>query len=153
MRLFNFVYPIKSLKYIFSNMKDNLSPFDSKNKWKDKVILIVEDNETSYFLLNEILEETGAQLLRAENGEEALEVVKKRPEINLVIMDILLPVMNGIDATKQIKQIRKDLPVIAQTANAMSDDRSKYINAGCDDYIAKPINLNEFMQIISRFLN
>lgn len=134
-------------------MNDNSTYFEQTDKWKNKVILIVEDNETSYFLLKEILEDTGVQLLRTENGEEALEMVKKRPEIDLVIMDILLPVMNGIEATKKIKQIRKDLPVIAQTANAMFDDRSKYINAGCDDYISKPINLSELMQIISKFLD
>ena len=123
-----------------------------EDKWKDKVILIAEDVATNYILLQKFLRKTGANLIWAKNGQEAVDECRKNQNIDLVLMDIRMPIMNGIDATKQIKLINKDLPVIAQTAYAMDGDSDRSRQAGCDDYISKPIILNEFMAMIEKYL-
>ena len=122
------------------------------DKWKDKVILIAEDVATNYILLQKFLRKTGAHLIWAKNGQEAVDECRNNQNIDLVLMDIRMPVMNGIDATKQIKLINRDLPVIAQTAYAMDGDGERSRQAGCDDYISKPIILNDFMEIIEKYL-
>ena len=122
------------------------------DKWKDKVILIAEDVATNYILLQKFLRKTGAQLIWAKNGQEAVDECRNNQNIDLVLMDIRMPVLNGIDATKQIKLINRDLPIIAQTAYAMDGDGERSRQAGCDDYISKPIILNDFMAIIEKYL-
>jgi signal transduction histidine kinase/CheY-like chemotaxis protein len=122
------------------------------DKWKNKVILIAEDVATNYILLQKFLKKTGANLIWAKNGQEAVDECRRNKNIDLVLMDIRMPVMNGIDATKQIKAINNDLPVIAQTAYAMDGDGERSRQAGCDDYISKPIILNEFMAMIEKYL-
>ena len=92
------------------------------------------------------------QIIRAVNGEEAIQQIEDNLKIRLVLMDIKMPVMNGFDATRQIKQLRPDLPVIAQTAYASEEDRQKSLGAGCDDYISKPINKELLMSIIRKFV-
>jgi signal transduction histidine kinase len=122
------------------------------DKWKDKVILIAEDVATNYILLQKFLRKTGATLIWAKNGQEAVDECRTNNHIDLVLMDIRMPIMNGIDATKQIKAINIDLPVIAQTAYAMDGDGERSRQAGCDDYISKPIILSEFMAMIEKYL-
>jgi hypothetical protein len=122
------------------------------DKWKDKVILIAEDVATNYILLQKFLRKTGATLIWAKNGQEAVDECRTNNNIDLVLMDIRMPIMNGIDATKQIKAINIDLPVIAQTAYAMDGDGERSRQAGCDDYISKPIILSEFMAMIEKYL-
>ncbi|MFO7656590.1 MAG: response regulator, partial [Bacteroidales bacterium] len=120
--------------------------------WPDKAVLVVEDDEQSYHFLQELLKRTGVKVTRARNGLEAIEIVKNTTAIDLVLMDIQLPKMNGYDATKEIKKIRKNLPVIAQTAYAMSGDREKSILSGCDDYIAKPLSIETLLPKINQFM-
>ena len=106
---------------------------------KGKKILIVEDDFSSRLYLNKILEKSGAELFNAFNGQEAIEVVLNIPDIDLILMDIQLPVMNGYDSTIAIKKIRKDIIIIAQTAYGLLGDEEKIIDSGFDDYIIKPI--------------
>jgi two-component system, cell cycle response regulator DivK len=120
-------------------------------RWSDKIILVAEDIELNYMYIHEILEPTGAIIIHAENGKKAVDYCFNNENIDLVLMDILMPVMNGYDATKQIKSFRKDIPVIAQTAYALTEDRGKALKAGCDDFIAKPIGRNELLRKIDRF--
>jgi len=103
--------------------------------WSDKMILIAEDDDNNYFFLKSALKPTRLNLKRAINGKDAVEIIKNDKEKNfqLVLMDIQMPVMNGYESTAQIKRIRKDLPVIAQTAYAMSGEKEKSKKAGCDD--------------------
>jgi CheY-like chemotaxis protein len=122
------------------------------DKWKDKVILIAEDVATNYILLQKFLRKTGATLIWAKNGQEAVDECRTNNNIDLVLMDIRMPILNGIDATKQIKEININLPVIAQTAYAMDGDGERSRQAGCDDYISKPIILSEFMAMIEKYL-
>jgi len=121
-------------------------------EWSNLTILIVEDNLISFTLLEISLRKTGCSIIHADNGKSAVDMVKENPEINLVLMDIQLPIMNGYEATREIKKLRPDLPVIALTANALDDDRMKCINAGCSDYITKPILLNKILPTIETYL-
>ena len=125
----------------------------SKNYiWRGKVILIAEDEEVNYNLLETILLPTKAKILWAHNGVEAIKICKNTPEIDIVLMDIKMPDVNGFEATKRIKKNRKDLPIIAQTAYAMSVDEDNCLRAGCDDYIAKPLRIDDLLNKINNYL-
>ena len=117
-------------------------------QWSGKTILIVEDAPISYELLKKFLKDTEVKILHASNGEEAVDMCISKQEIDLVLMDIQLPIMDGLEATLRIKKFRPELPIIAQTANAMNEDRPNILNAGCNDYISKPINKLELLKKI-----
>ena len=120
---------------------------------KDKTILVVEDDENSFEFLKVILEKSGANTLWSKNGEEAIEQCKQNPKIDLVLMDINMPIMNGYEATREIKKLRPNLPIIAQTAYAMAGDQEKSLEAGCDDYITKPIKQEVLITKIEELLS
>ena len=120
--------------------------------WKNKVILVAEDEEVNFRFLEAVLSRTEVQLINAVNGRQAIDLVKNINKIDLILMDIKMPEMNGYDATREIKKIRPDIPVIAQTAFSMQNDREKSLEAGCDDYIPKPIDIHNLMSKISHFL-
>ncbi|MBA7589636.1 Aerobic respiration control sensor protein ArcB [subsurface metagenome] len=121
--------------------------------WKGKTILIAEDEEANYNLLETILGPTQAKIIRAKTGEDAVRQCYKGSKIDIVLMDIKMPDMNGFEATKEIKAIRKDLPIIAQTAYAMSTDKDQCLQIGCDDYISKPLRIDDLLKKIERFIN
>lgn len=121
--------------------------------WKDKTILIVEDDEISMEFLSELLLPTEIKMLKAINGEQALEVFKSSPDINLVLMDVRLPKINGQQAMLEIKKQNPNLVIIAQTAFAMSGDREKYLELGFDNYLSKPIIMEELFEIIASYFN
>ncbi len=120
--------------------------------WKNKVILVAEDVSNNFLLVKKSLRKTEAELIWAKNGQEAVDEFRKNPNIDLVLMDIRMPIMNGLEATRQIKEINPSIPIIAQTAYAMDGDRERSLSAGCDEYISKPINLKEFIELIAKFL-
>ena len=132
--------------------KDEMKNDPESFSWEDICILVVEDNYVSFKLLEISLGKTGVKIIHADNGQTAIDHVRENPDIDLVLMDIQLPVINGYDATIAIKKFRPDLPVIAQTANAMDDDRLKCLNAGCNDYITKPIVLEKLYRIINDYV-
>jgi PAS domain S-box-containing protein len=115
-------------------------------------ILIAEDDVNSLMFLRTLLELDGLKILEAANGQEAVESVKDHPEISLVLIDMKMPIMNGFEATRLIKQIRPKLPVIAQTAYAFAKDQDEALQAGCDDYISKPIKKQALMDKIHKLL-
>lgn len=116
----------------------------------NNVILIVEDDRTNYLYIN-ILLKSFYTTLHAENGLKAVEIVKKNPEIALILMDVKLPLMNGLDATREIKLLRPELPVIAVTAYAQSNDQVRCFEAGCDEYLPKPISKEILYMKIEKF--
>jgi two-component system, cell cycle response regulator DivK len=124
----------------------------SKN-WKGKVIQLVEDDEVSLEFLKELFEPYKLRLICSYNGQSAIEDCKSNADIELILMDVQLPILNGKDAMKEIKKFRPDLPIIAQTAFAMSGDKERYLQEGFDDYISKPINLQELISLISKYLD
>lgn len=122
------------------------------NEREQKTVLIVEDVYESSELLKILIEGDGYKTIWAKNGQEAVNFCNQNPTINLVLMDINMPVMNGFLATKAIKKFKPDLPIIAQTAYAIAGDREKLIEAGCDDYISKPIKKDELFKKINCLL-
>ena len=130
---------------------DNISNALVQN-WEDKVILVVEDVDTNKIFFDAALRKTKAKILWAKDGQEAIDMFKEN-EIDLVLMDLQLPIMDGYTATRKIKEIDKNIPIIAQTAHVMSGEREKCLEAGCDDYLAKPIRLQILMDTLSKFLN
>nr|MDA3910711.1 response regulator [Bacteroidales bacterium] len=120
---------------------------------KNLKILIVEDDETSDLLITTILEEFGSELLHAKNGLEAIELCRNNPNLDLILMDIKMPEMGGYETTQQIREFNKDVVIIAQTAHALTGDREKSIEAGCNDYISKPINMTQLHELIKKHYN
>ncbi len=120
--------------------------------FKSKTILIVEDDLYSEQVLVELLKTKGANIITAHNGLEALQACKNNPEIDIVLMDIQLPKLDGLEATKRIRKFSPDLAIIAQTANAMSEDKDKALAAGCNDYIAKPIDTQKLIDTLQKYL-
>ena len=123
-----------------------------KSEDEIKTVLIVEDDLINQKYLERILSTKNIHLLDAKTGEKAIELVRQHPGIDLILMDIRLPGMNGYETTKAIKVIKPDMPVIAQTAYAMEDDYSKSLAMGCDDYISKPIDKNVLFEKLNNYL-
>lgn len=120
--------------------------------WSNKTILIVEDDDISMEFLVELLFPTNAKVLTAQDGKKAIEMCRETPSIDLVLMDVRLPIINGREAMIEIKREKPGLIIIAQTAFAMSGDKEKYLESGFDDYISKPIILDEIISKISLHL-
>jgi CheY-like chemotaxis protein/serine phosphatase RsbU (regulator of sigma subunit) len=136
--------------------KINFSKEEVKSKmgydWAGKTILIAEDDESNVLLLRKALEKTNAEIIHAENGKQAIKLFRTNPDIDIILMDIRMPVMDGIEATSQIKQIDPDIPIVVQTAFTMSSEKEKSFKAGCDDYISKPINIKELYATICKHI-
>lgn len=136
-------------------MPEKLADFGNGNELpliQNAHILIAEDDDVNFFVLEEMLQDHVAHIYRAATGNQAVQQVRDNPEINLVLMDIKMPEKNGYEATKEIKEIKPHLPVIAQTAYAFISDKDKAFKSGCDDYISKPISKQELFKIISKHL-
>lgn len=122
------------------------------DKFQDKTILIVEDDPFSIKLLSEYFSGTKATIIHAVNGVEAVDFAKRNPNINLILMDIKLPLKDGIEATKEIRIFREDLPIIAQTACALSSDINLYKTCGLNGYISKPYKKVDILNKVQNFL-
>jgi two-component system, chemotaxis family, sensor kinase CheA len=122
---------------------------------KGKTVLVVDDNALNTFALGNYLEHVGMHVHIAENGAQAIEVLKKNNTIDIVLMDVMMPEMDGYEAISKIKEIgaNPNLPIIAVTAKAMKGDREKCLEAGAMDYISKPLNLKELLEKMVRALN
>jgi PAS domain S-box-containing protein len=119
----------------------------------EATILIAEDDEINFFYLNTlVIRETGAKVLHASNGREAISLFKANPGIALILMDINMPEIDGLEATRQIKLIKKEVPIIAITAYAMSGDEERILAAGCDGYLSKPISKEKFLEKMVEFI-
>jgi CheY-like chemotaxis protein len=126
---------------------------NEKSRYSNQpVLLIAEDDETSFMLLKAYLSKGNYKILRAVNGKQSIELLEKNPDISLILMDLKMPVMDGYEATREIKKSHPGIPIIAQTAYALSGDNQKAIEAGCDDYVTKPINKEELLDKIERTL-
>jgi CheY-like chemotaxis protein len=125
-----------------------------ENSNTTKVILVVEDEEINYLYLETVIRkvEKSIEILHAKNGVEAVEICRARKDINVVFMDIKMPEMNGLEATHIIKEFAPDLKIVAQTAYSTFEDRQNALQAGCDDFIEKPINVELLNQIINNVL-
>jgi PAS domain S-box-containing protein len=152
--VFYFTIPFTSKENELQSNGSNLEYVEThlfQSTWNDKTILIAEDEPVNYLYLQEALKMTGVKFIYAKDGNEAINEFKNNSSINLVLMDIKMPNLNGFEATKKIKKIRKTVPVIAQTAFAMEEDKKICFESGCDDYIAKPIKYNQLITILKKY--
>ena len=139
----------ESKQAIIHNLYDKESVFHSKK------ILLVDDDMRNVFALSKILEDRGMGIIKAENGKVALKMLDIHPDIDMVLMDIMMPEMDGYEAMKRIRSQAKfqKMPVIALTAKAMKDDKQKCIDAGANDYIAKPIDVERMLSLMRVWLS
>ncbi|MFK5856531.1 MAG: PAS domain S-box protein, partial [Bacteroidota bacterium] len=148
--LFYFTLPLAPNIDIANKQVKKHTTVSSSSKLK---ILIAEDEFASKKLLELLLQDISRKTFIAKNGEEAVEVFKNNPDIDLVIMDIGMPIMNGYDATRQIRKLSKDVIIIAHTALTLSNEDKKAIEAGCNEIIRKPLNRDELLSVIYKFTN
>jgi CheY-like chemotaxis protein len=126
---------------------------ENKQNTKNVKVLIAEDDRISFEYLKEVVKGLDVEVLLAKNGKEAINICLNDPDIDIVFMDIKMPEMDGRTATRDIKAIRPDLPVIAQTAYAFNDERDTILHEGFDAYLAKPIQRNDILDILKKFIN
>jgi CheY-like chemotaxis protein len=117
-----------------------------------KTLLIAEDEDSNFMLLEEMFSGLNINIIRAINGLEAIEICKTNKDIDLVLMDIKMPLMDGYEATKQIREFMPDLPIIAQTAYTTDADKNKALTCGCNDFIRKPFKRDSLISKINEQL-
>jgi two-component system chemotaxis sensor kinase CheA len=139
-------------------MSDSSSETKSVEYWKEpgilksKCILVAEDDDTNFYLLKEYLNYTEAEIVWAQNGIEVCQMHKELTNVDIILMDLQMPEMNGIDAMKKIKTDCPEIPIVALTAYAMSGDREAGIKAGFNDYLSKPVSRKILMETILKFV-
>lgn len=148
--VFYFTIPdiVKQAESSESKQSDVITIIEEKRKLK---ILVVDDDDVSEVLLHESIKKISREILQAETGHEAVAIAQNNPDIDLILMDLRMPQMGGYEATQQIRQFNKDVIIIAQTAYVLLNDREKAIEAGCNDYIEKPISKEKLLEMIHRY--
>lgn len=120
--------------------------------WTGKTILLVEDDQPSYVFLKCLVESTNANLLWAKTGKEALDLVQQISKIDLLLPDIKLPDIDGISVVRRMRSEGSTIPVIAQTAFALTPDREKALEGGCNEYMTKPLHREKLFELMSKYL-
>ena len=150
--IFYFTIPYNAVVAERIEIADTDSSVIKESQLKNLNILIAEDDEISYSLLTKSLHDITNEVLHAINGLEAIQACKNNPTLDLILMDIQMPVMNGYEATRHIRQFNNDIIIIAQTAFGLRGDKEKAIEAGCNDYISKPINKESLVALFQKHL-
>ena len=128
------------------------TPAPARYNFSNCTIMIAEDTPYNYEYLHSILQKTGANVIWAKDGIDVLKLYKNS-QVDLILMDIQLPEINGYEATAQIRQSNQSIPIIAQTAYAMSEDRQKCLDSGCNDVLVKPIRMDDVLSTVAKYLN
>ena len=149
---FQFTIPYEQTPYDYHDYSSVVKEHLPEYKWKDKVILIVEDDEVNVRFLEAILQDSDVQILHACNGYQAVQLCKSINKIDLVLMDIKMPEMDGFEATRQIRQFNKKISIIAQTAYILEIDKEQCFAVGCNECITKPIDIKDFLDMVNSFL-
>jgi PAS domain S-box-containing protein len=147
---FYFTLPYQATSYEKENPKETSR--NEKPNWNAKTFLLVEDDPVSMEYLKEALYPTDVNILVAETGHQAMEQFNQHDSLDLILMDIKLPDFSGLEVIKEIRKIDHEIPILAQTAHAMSEDRDKCIQAGADEYISKPISMDGLLSTISKLI-
>lgn len=121
------------------------------NDWENKIVLIAEDEQINYLFLKAVLKPTKAKILWTKTGRETIDVCNSE-DIDIVLMDIKMPDLNGLEATIEIRKSFPNLPIIAQTAYALEEDEEASLKAGCNGYISKPIKPDTLLAMISKYI-
>lgn len=122
-----------------------------KYEWKNKTILVAEDDEGNFFLLRCYLEETNANIIRAFDGQEAIDICKSNTDIDIILMDNRMPNKDGLEATIEIRKFNKTIPIISVTAFAFDENEQKALDAGCNYFLTKPLTEENLFPIIEKF--
>jgi len=147
--VFSFTIPLTNAGISLS--PDETATTKPQNPEKS-LILIAEDDESNYEYLAIVIESSGYKYIHAANGRDAVDFCRQNPEISLVLMDIKMPVMHGDEATRQIRTFLPELPIIATTAHAQTGDEHRFLEAGCNEYISKPIKKDKLLEIIRKYI-
>ena len=147
--VFYFTLPYKAQN---TAKKEETEKNEAEYNWQSKTFLIVEDDPTSLEYLKEVIEPKGAELILKQTGEEGYQAFRDNTDIDLILMDIRLPDISGMEIIKRIRETNNEVKIIAQTAYAMGEDRKLCLQAGADDYIAKPIKISDLLSIINKYV-
>jgi signal transduction histidine kinase/CheY-like chemotaxis protein/ligand-binding sensor domain-containing protein len=147
-----FYFSIPFINILESKEESTLKEINETFDWTNKTILIAEDEESNYQFLEMLLVKTNVNLLRANDGIEAIQLFKDN-KVDLILMDIKMPNMDGIEATKEIRKVDSEIPIIIQSAFAMENDEIVSLKAGCNDYISKPIKKDILLKKANKLLN
>ena len=139
------VQPSNSRNYPFKELSDTGAVPD----WSEKTVLVVEDTYDNYVLLETVLRSTNLNLINVENGAKAVNFVRRNKNIDLVLMDLMLPVLDGYEASRRIKSHSPWLPIVAISAYAVGEEIDRCIRAGCDSFLCKPLNTSELIRTMS----
>ncbi len=151
---FSFSIPFRPAGSTRLKMRSIVSGQNLKNiDWRSCKCLLVDDNKDVLVYLKRILTDTGIEVLMDRSGAEAIETIRNTKDIDVVLLDMQMPGINGIETTKEIRKIRKDLPIIAQTAFIFEDDKDIILEAGCDACLIKPIRKDHLLTVMSSFLH
>jgi two-component system, cell cycle response regulator DivK len=142
----------KTIASFVSNTEEAKNMDEPTVDWSDKTIMIAEDEQINFVYLQTALAITNINIVRARNGVEAVELARITPSIQLILMDIKMPKMNGIEATRSIKQFRSDIVIIAQTAFVMEEDRKNCFSVGVDDFLSKPVRFRLLFDTLAKHL-
>ena len=120
----------------------------------DKNILVVDDDMRNIFALTQVFEEKGMNVFKAEHGGISLEILEKEKDIDMILMDIMMPVMDGYETTRKIRELKEfdHIPIIAVTAKAMKEDKDKCLSAGASDYLSKPVDIEKLLTLMKFWL-
>lgn len=151
---FYFTIPYKPVsdKKKVPYIKHHANKSEDVKELKKASVLIVDDEPVSISYISAVIKDFCTNIYYADNGVTALEEFEKHPDINIILMDMKMPVMNGYEATKKIRETNKEVVIIAQTAYALKQDRKKTLAAGCNDYISKPVDKEELIELIKKYL-
>jgi signal transduction histidine kinase len=150
--VFSFEVPLCIINEPILEKKSEKSKISFLNKWGDKTLLLAEDEEDNASFIQTALIPSGINIITVINGFEAVEICRKNKDISLVLMDIKMPEMDGLEATRIIRSFNKEIPIIATTAYALSSDAEKCLEAGCNDYIPKPVVIEKLFGLIQKHL-
>lgn len=125
----------------------------AKHNWEGKTFLIADDYDISYQLIEEMIERTGAKILRAYDGEEVVKLYEEHAnDIDVILMDLEMPKQNGFIAAEKIRAMNADIPIIAQSAIGLEGSEKRSLDAGCNEYISKPVSTRKFMATITKYI-
>ena len=150
--VFTFMIPYNSRNAPEESVSNEEVVYENDDKLLHLKILVVDDDASSGHLLSVMVKRYGTEITNVATGKEAISICRNRPDIDLVLMDIKMPDMDGYEATRLIRQFNTNIVIIAQTAYALSGEREKALEAGCNDYISKPIGKNELTRLINKYL-
>ncbi|MCK9205685.1 MAG: cache domain-containing protein [Salinivirgaceae bacterium] len=151
--IFYFTLPFNTEPQEKKVFENDLHPYKTGKKVENLKILIAEDDEDSEILISIIIKEFSKEVINARTGSEAVELCRFNPDIDLILMDIRMPDLNGYEATRQIRQFNIKVIIIAQTAFGLLGDKEKAIDSGCNDYISKPIKKDELLALVNKYFN